>query len=286
MRKLKYLILCILAHIVPIKKLRKKIKQKKNEIKLLLNFYESFPKKVFACKDLIYLIGDSHTNFFSGHENIDWKKIDNISENISNVQDLHPLFKTFHLGPCLAYNTNRLNTTSRVLEKTQYLIDNNFFPQKANLMVALGEIDCRVHVKKQAELQNKSVEQIIDDILQNFSQYLQMLKDKEFNVICWGPIASQKECAIDPAFPRYGTETERNKITEIYNHKLERLCQNLGIKYCSIFNDMIDDKYETKAEFLSRDGVHLSQSALTTVINSLHKYGIICVKSKEVRICK
>lgn len=288
MLNLEYNILNILNHLMPIKKIRKKIKQKAREIEGLLSFYSNFPVKVSRCKEVINVIGDSHSNFFSGHEKIIWNEMANVSENISQVQDRYPLFRTFHFGPCLAYNTSKLNTTNRVLEKTRYLVDNNLLPPKSAVIICLGEIDCRVHIKKQAENQNRSVEEVIDNILKNFSSYLMTLKDAGFKVICWGPIASQKEneSKIDLEYPRYGSETERNKITEIYNDKLQKFCQDLGIGYCSIFKNMINERYETDSSFISSDGVHLSQKSLPFALKSLIDYKIINIKNCEVSVCR
>lgn len=56
MLSLKYHILNILKYIIPIKKIRKKIKQKKREIENALFFYKNFAKKISSCKDVIYVI--------------------------------------------------------------------------------------------------------------------------------------------------------------------------------------------------------------------------------------
>lgn len=259
----------------------------RDSVKNYINFCKSFPENIDCCKDKIYVIGDSHTGVFSGSENLLWERIDGLDEEIDISLNLYPLFEIFHCGPCLAYNANKENSSNRILEKTKALIEKSFLPKNATVMVVLGEIDCRVHVKKQAEVQNKSIEEIIDDILNNFEQYLLLLKEQGFNIICWGPIASQKEeAACDEFYPRYGTEIERNRINAIYNNKLALLCKKLNIKFATIFYDMLEDGYTTNSDFLSADMVHLSQKSIPTIVKRLLSEKIVKIEDNYCRIIK
>ena len=206
----------------------------------------------------IYVIGDSHSNFFSGEEEILSIRF---RKGIHTGNHLIPFFRTFHIGPALAFNLSRMNTTSQAREKILYLMEHQI-PPRAAILLCFGEIDCRVHILRQAEKNTLRAEDVIDGILDNYFTLVNDLKCKGFRIICWGPIASQKECwNQNPDFPRYGTEVGRNKITEIFNHKLEERCRNHGVKFCSIFRHLISQDYLTDEQYIS-DQCHLSQRAM------------------------
>ena len=211
--------------------------------------------------DTIIVLGDSHVNFFSGNELIDYVPIGNEINLCPPLNTPYP-FTPLHLGPCLAYNCNKYNTTFRFREKAEYLIQ-NFIKPNASIICCLGEIDIRVHVFKQSSLQQQPFTKIIDDILSEYISFLVFLKEKGYSTYCWAPIASQRDsCLVDPQFPRVGTEVERNKATEYFNSQLSVLCQKHDIGFLSIFNGMITDEYMTIDEYLSEDQCHLSQRAL------------------------
>ena len=167
-----------------------------------------------------------------------------------------------HLGPCLAYTCNQSDTSMHFHEKVEFLC-NNFIKPGAHIICSLGEIDLRVHVIPQSRRQQRTYQEIVNDILAEYFSFLLSLKESGYHVYCWGPIASQPEiCPIDPAFPRNGTETERNMATLYFTYQLALLCQQHGIPFLSIFDQMITDDFHTKEEYLSADHCHLSQQAL------------------------
>lgn len=227
-----------------------------------------------ACLDhhrnnTIIVLGDSHVNFFSGNETLSFLPI---GEKINTCENLHfSWFTPLHIGPCLAYNCNRFQTTYSFREKVEYLCQ-NFIKPHAKILCCLGEIDLRVHVFKQTKLQNKTYQQIVDDILEQYLQFLLRLQKSDYQVSCWGPIASQKEsCPLDPNFPRNGSETDRNLATAYFNQKLSDLCQAHNILFLSIFEQMVTPDYQTRDEYLSIDHCHLGQSALPLALSEWEK---------------
>lgn len=217
----------------------------------------------------IIVLGDSHVNFFSGNETLTFLPIGH-DINTCPIRTSYP-FTPLHVGPCLAYNCNKTDTTFRFREKTDYLCQ-NFIRPHAKIICSLGEIDLRVHIFKQTKLQNRTYRQIVDDILAQYIQFLTHLKNQGYQVYCWGPIASQKEsCPLDPMFPRNGTETERNKATAYFNRQLSTLCQKHDIVFLSIYEKMVTTDYQTLEQYLSPDRCHLSQSALSLAIPEWQK---------------
>jgi len=224
----------------------------------------------------IKVIGDSHCNFFSGHELICFKKIN--KTGINNCNDLLDKFTTFHLGPALAYNLNKYNTQTQAREKVEYLIKSQLVPNNSTIICCFGEIDIRVHVLKQAKEQNKSIESVIHNILNNYLEFLLFLKQNN-SVYVWGPIPTQKDGLeeneyIKKYFPCYGTEIDRNKATMIFNQELKKICEENDIGFLSIFDKLIDENYHTKIDYIA-DGCHLSQKAWVYANDELAKYNLI-----------
>lgn len=219
--------------------------------------------------DTIIVLGDSHVNFFSGNEHLTFLPIGN-DINTCPMKNAYA-FTPLHIGPCLAYHSNHYGTTVQFREKTDYLLQ-HFIKPHATLLCCLGEIDIRVHVFKQAALLNRPFTEIIDDILNEYRLFLQALVSNGYRVNCWGPIASQSEnCPLDEHFPRNGSEQDRNRATAYFNKQLSRLCNDMGIGFLSIFNDMITTDYRTKEEYLSEDRCHLGQAALPLAMKEFPK---------------
>ena len=209
----------------------------------------------------IIVLGDSHVNFFSGNESLSFVPIGN-DINVCPNAAAHP-FTALHLGPCLAYHCNQTDTSTRFREKVDFLC-RNFIKPNAHIICCLGEIDLRVHVFRQTVLQQRTYQNIVDDILAEYLPFLVSLKERGYLVSCWGPIASQRDvCPIDPEFPRSGTETERNLATAYFNEQLAAGCRQHNIGFLSVFKQMITEDFQTIEEYLSADHCHLSQRALT-----------------------
>ena len=211
--------------------------------------------------DTVIVLGDSHVNFFSGNEELSFIPIGK-DINTCPINSPYP-FTPLHAGPCLAYTCNRPGSTYAFREKAEYLCQ-KFLKPHTKILCCLGEIDIRVHVFKQAALQNRGYQQIVDDILAQYMQFLLWLQTQDYRVSCWGPIASQKEsCPLDPKFPRNGSEKERNLATAYFNEKLSAMCAAHGILFLSVFGQMVTPDYETREQYLSSDRCHLGQHALS-----------------------
>lgn len=230
-------------------------------------------QKITKVDGVIYVIGDSHSNFFSGEENIISIRF---SKGIKTGSNLISFFKTFHIGPALAFNLARVNTTTKALEKIRFLVEKHI-PPRAAILLCFGEIDCRLHIPKQIKMNDLSREEAIDRILDNYFSLINELKKQGYVIICWGPIASQKDCwGGNSNFPRYGTERDRNIITRVFNEKLEDRCKDNRVKFCSIFKNLISENYLTIEKYIS-DQCHLSQTAMRFAVRELIDKQVILI---------
>ncbi len=216
------------------------------------------------------VLGDSHVNFFSGNERLTFSSIGHGINLCPQVNNLN--LTVLYLGSGLAYSCLKPDSRTQFSEKLAFL-KKEFIRPGAGIILSLGEIDIRLHILKQSERQGVDIEIIIDQILANYSQLIENLLSEGYHVGCWGPIASQKDNSpADPAFPRYGTERQRNRITVLFNRQLEQICHKLGADFLSILDGMIDKNLDTKEEFLSSDHFHLSQSAMSLAMPYLKNY--------------
>ncbi|MBR3306647.1 MAG: SGNH/GDSL hydrolase family protein [Lachnospiraceae bacterium] len=219
------------------------------------------------------VLGDSHVNFFSGNEYLEYSLIDDDIRLCPQVNSLP--FTAVYLGPCLAYSCMKEDSATDFPGKFKKL-ESSFLRPGARLILSLGEVDIRVHVLLQAEAQNKTVETVLDEILANYSALIGKLREKGYEIYCWGPIASQKDDSpVNPDFPRYGSERARNRATFLFNEKLRDLCKETGAVYMSIFGKMVSEDFLTREEFLSPDHFHLGQKAMEAALPVFREAGLI-----------
>lgn len=223
-------------------------------------------------KKTVFVIGDSHTDIFNGNT-FDKKKNLATKEKrwfLCANYEKAPDIVTYHLDAVLAFTANNQNSTLRCKEKVQYLINNGYLPRGSKIVISLGEIDCRVHVKRQAELQGINVSKVLDNIINNYFSFIFWLQSESYKVVVYGPIAQQKDsCLLDPAYPRYGTEIERNKIVGQFNEKLKIACKNKNIGFFTIYDQLMNEDGTTKGEYL-RDGVHLNNKAIPMLLKAMN----------------
>ena len=225
----------------------------------------------------IYVIGDSHVNFFSGQESINFVPFE---FDIRFCRDILVYFKTFHLGAVLAYSLNRDNSQNRVKEKIEYLLSHNIIPQGTYILCCFGEIDIRNQVFKQVERQKVPYQKVVDDILHEYALFLQKMTARGYKMICWGPVASQKDVWHgNKDFPAVGTELERNQATKYFNRQLEKICADLGATFVSIFDDLVDENGKTKEKYFM-DPCHLSQRAMVLAKNKFAFF------APDISVCK
>ena len=158
-------------------------------------------------------------------------------------------------------------------EKAEFLLKYRFIDKNQPVLCAFGEIDCRVHVLRQAEKRGGDFRPVVDEIASCYLEFLKYLA-REHQVYVWGAVPSQSDTnKIDVNFPRYGTEIQRNLATEYFNGTMKNICNEHGFKFVSIFSSLIDSNYRTKREYIA-DGCHLSQKAWEFAIPEFMKHGI------------
>jgi len=208
-----------------------------------------------------HAIGNSHSSFLSGQDKI-------IPAGCHN-QDKLPGFKTWTLGPVIAYNFYEHHLPG-VLDICEKHIDKN----NDYLMLMVGEVDTRWHIPFQARKQETSKYKVALECFNRYFESLIYLRDQGYKVFVWGshPGTNEGHCEnLDR--PVFGAVEERNKIGLYWDMLCSDYAFREGIGYASIFRELLNDDYTTKMEYMM-DYCHLSQKALPLALAALEK-GII-----------
>ena len=201
---------------------------------------------------MIYAFGNSHSHVFT-----------NSSPGTFGVGELNNnYFKSISLGPTIAYNFyehhygNMLNwiKTLNINKDTDYI------------MLIVGEVDCRVHLPKQIELQNIPIEDVVKECVDRFFRVYLDLMTKGYRVLGWGGHPSTISGPSDnPSEPIVGDCLFRNKISVFWNEYLQSLCTKHNIPYISIIEDLINKDGKTKMEYFM-DYCHLNHKTVNQLI--------------------
>lgn len=202
---------------------------------------------------MIHCIGDSHSSIFSGSEVMQpvWpaRSKDNLDK-----------FRSYRIGPATAY---QLDNKKPILNNIITLMDKD----KDSLLFCFGEVDIRAHLKKQIDLQKRSVKDIVKECVDRYFNTILHYKGLGINVMVWGPIASwsNKKPYSGPSF---GTCLERNEITREFNEYLKMLCDSEGIKFITIFYNMLEANGETNIHYADSTGIHLNNNSVPLIIEA------------------
>ena len=153
----------------------------------------------------------------------------------------------------------------------------------------MGEIDCRVFFETKIEYyksisSSKDRTEIIESVVNKYFNLLYDVYGKNHKLIFWGPVASypNKQSSEYLGFhpdsqffqPGSYTNKERNELTKIFNERLKQLCDEKDVLFLTMFYDMLDENYNTKAEMT--DGIiHLHVDTKPLVMEKFKSINLI-----------
>lgn len=211
----------------------------------------------------LYCIGDSHVSFFSGSDTIQppWP---------ARSDDGLPWFRTFHVGPALAFNLNRTNTTTCGREKLFEVLE-QAVPPGSNVLLSFGEIDCRAHVLKQAAQRGLSVNQVVQQCLDAYFQAVQEVQARGFKVVIYNAAPSRSHTSRknrDDDYVAIGSWRERNAAIREFNAGAKERCAKVGAKFLETFPKLVDEQGRAENWYFF-DNIHLSQRTLPLTMRAL-----------------
>ncbi len=217
---------------------------------------------------VIHCIGDSHVNFFNGYDKAQ------VDPETNMIKSKYPFFKTYWIGPVLAYNLCRKNTTTKGREKLFLLLE--YIPKGSNLMFCFGEIDCRAHIVLQAEKQGREPSEIVKNVVDRYFKVLKEVQDMGYKIIVWNVIPSAPTdvntwISVSDEYLFHGTCQERNHVTKLFNTYLKSLVEPEGMFFLDFFDKLMNEDGSVKTEYYCKDDIHISQKVMPIVLDLLKK---------------
>jgi lysophospholipase L1-like esterase len=208
----------------------------------------------------IYCIGDSHVSVFLGQDALApiWPQ---------KANSLLPYFEIFRIGPITAYNLSEKNSTTKGREKLETIIKN--IDKKSIIILSAGEIDCRIHLLKQAKINNYTYREAANILATKYITFVNTIKELGYNICILLPPPTKYTTEDTIGYPTYGSEEQRNEITKILSNELIMLCEVSKIPFIGIF-DRATQNNKTNKDYLW-DGIHLSTKALPILIEQINQ---------------
>jgi len=192
---------------------------------------------------MIHLIGNSHVNTFS-------------NDNKLNLSFENDFFKSYHIGPVIAYNFYKHHMGS-----VNEIINNNNIQKDDYISLIVGEVDCRLHLPLQADKQNKTDIEIVEECVNRMFRCYDNLLERGFNLIVYSthPTTTESHDMSREDRPIYSSMERRNDISLLWNEKTEELCKSKNIKFVNFYDLFVDEKNKTKMVYYL-DYCHLNSS--------------------------
>ena len=209
----------------------------------------------------IHCIGDSHTSFFSGYNFIQ-AEFPEIGKSI--VRNIF----TYRIGAPLAYNLCDWESNSRSHEKLLKILT-TLKPKEDFILLCFGEIDCRAHIIRQAEISGIEISAVVAECVTRYLKVILEIKSKKFDVGVWNviPTAISIE-SQNPEFPHYGNYVQRNKVSFMFNEKMKEYSCQHGFYYFGIFGKLIKKNWVTREKYYL-DKIHLNTKALPYTLKGM-----------------
>lgn len=108
----------------------------------------------------IHCIGDSHVCFFSGQERQ--------GGGIPGQDDHLPWFRSYWVGPALAYNLCETGTTTQSREQLFEILRSDV-PRGGCVLLCFGEIDCRSQLIRRSEESGRALTVVVGECVQRYA---------------------------------------------------------------------------------------------------------------------
>ena len=143
-------------------------------------------------------------------------------------------------------------------------------------MLCFGEIDCRYHLLRQAELQERSIEEVVSDCVARYARVVLEVQAMGFATCVWSVIPANGVASeeVDSEYPSWGTALERNTVVTTFNSLLVEYLEPHGVPVISVFDRLIGPDGLPKRDYYM-DSVHLAQQALPLAVEAMCARGLV-----------
>lgn len=229
----------------------------------------------------VYVVGDSHSAFFSGAEALLFHKAYRVFTGFFRVThinvctELLPVFRVFHLGAATAWQAASKGSSERACEKLNVLLRKKVIPKGATILLVFGEIDIRCHIPKAILSGKKSTEEAVNSTVDRFLKLPLDLKERGYRPVIWLPALNAKlppteDIENTASLPAIGPQSLRDELTRLYCSILKEKASSCGLKTSGLSTDVSvpeEDRY--------LDSVHLSQNLMPKALEVLIDDGVL-----------
>lgn len=194
----------------------------------------------------IHVIGDSHSRMFA------------------SIADA----KVHWIGACTMHRIGR--------DGLSFLNVKNYGIQEGDAIIfVFGEIDVRCHIGKQRDLQKKSEDEIIGDLVRRYLATIQANRAQYKQLTCAiCLIIPPTDTIFNPEYPYYGSLSERVAITNKLNQFLYKACQRAHI-FCIDAYAPYQDADGSLKQLYGDGNVHIRADCSEPLRAQLHALGIV-----------
>lgn len=137
---------------------------------------------------------------------------------------------------------------------------------------SFGEIDVRCHIGKQCDHYNRSLDEIIETLVQNYIQTVLLNRQLYHNLTCIiysvTPPTGPDSQTFNYLYPHYGSLEDRINISKKLNTRLSSACKDTGVPFLNVYDDYaLDDGSLNPA--LSDGNVHINDSLNIPIVQKL-----------------
>ena len=206
--------------------------------------------------EIIHVFGDSHVAMFSG--------VDERGYGFPNDLDTLVSFRTYNMGPVLAYNFIK-----KIDKFPEWIEEFNV----KRMILYIGEIDVRVWLVKIAESTLRSLSDVVMETVFRYIEGIDKIKKLVDELIVFGPHPQRfQEDGILKDF-HYGTYPQIYEAGELFNQYLKKY-KPVDIKVFSIFSKIMDQELNKKYDFYADDFHLKSSTSLKLILESMKEEGI------------
>lgn len=220
------------------------------------------PSELLSKNVNVHVFGDSHANYLFKN----------------NISSMHPISFVFNgVNALVTINWMGARTMHGIgIEGLKRLNLKNFNVLEGETAVfVFGEIDIRWHVIKQQKKKNRSLQNILQTLVQNYIDVINQNRAqyKRINCVIVSIVPPRFEATKDLEAnrsqpPTYGSLKERINATKQLNSMLNKACALNNIKFLDIYNIYSKDDGSLNPA-LSDNDVHVGTSHNTPVKEKL-----------------
>ena len=189
-------------------------------------------------KSDIEVFGDSHAYSFS---------------NLNRV-------RVNHIGPVTAFNLQKENSSTRGRE-TLFGKLRDINPLTTAIILSFGEIDCRVHIIKQAIDKKMSMKEVTSNTVYSYLKVIDEIMTLGFTVLVLGISGTGQGMNLN--FPKTGKEQERNYVISVFNSMLREESRKKKFYFCDMQNIIVNIYTLKSRHSFLKDGCHLNKFPAT-----------------------